>query len=70
MEHLDDIGIIRRGSEMSNFKVPLIIRGKVIEDYEVTHVDRSAGGRSFVTPNPQKYINQIVSESPAILSDL
>jgi Acyl-CoA reductase (LuxC) len=55
---------------MSNFKVPLIIRGKVIEDYEVTHVDRSAGGRSFVTPNPQKYINQIVSESPAILSDL
>jgi hypothetical protein len=55
---------------MIDFKVPLIIRGEVIEDYEITHVDRSAGGRTFVTPSTEKYINQIVSESPAILNDL
>jgi hypothetical protein len=55
---------------MVDFKVPLIIRGNVIEDYEVTHVDRSAGGRSFATPDPQKYVHQIVADSPAILNDL
>jgi hypothetical protein len=55
---------------MSDFKVPLIIRGKTIEDYEISYVDRSAGGRTFVTPSTEKYINQVVSDSPAILNDL
>lgn len=55
---------------MADFKVPLIIRGEIIEDYEVEFHDRSAGGRSFVTPNVAKYIQRVVTNSPAILQDL
>jgi acyl-CoA reductase-like NAD-dependent aldehyde dehydrogenase len=55
---------------MADFKVPLIIRGEIIEDYEVEFHDRSAGGRSFITPNVAKYIKRVVTASPAILQDL
>jgi hypothetical protein len=55
---------------MVDFKVPLFIRGEMIEDYEVEHHDRSAGGRSFTTPSAAKYINKIVAKSAATLADL
>jgi hypothetical protein len=55
---------------MPDFKLPLIVRGEVIEDYEVEFSDRSAEGRSFVTPSVARHIHQLVSKSPAILSDL
>jgi Acyl-CoA reductase (LuxC) len=54
---------------MSDFKVPLIIRGEVIEDYEVEHHDRSLG-RSFLTPNVAKYADRMVAKSAAALNDL
>ena len=49
---------------MSDFKVPLIIRGEVIEDYEVPHHDRSLG-RSFLTPNVAKYADRMVAKCAA-----
>ena len=54
---------------MSDFKVPLIIRGEVIEDYEVQHHDRSLG-RSFLTANVAKYADRMVAKSAAALNDL
>jgi hypothetical protein len=56
-------------TDMSDFKVPLIIRGEVIEDYEVQHHDRSLG-RSFLTPNVAKYADRMVAKSAAALNDL
>jgi hypothetical protein len=54
---------------MSDFKVPLIIRGEVIEDYEVEHRDGGLG-RSFLTPNVAKYVDRMVAKSAAALYDL
>jgi hypothetical protein len=55
---------------MADFKVPLIIRGEIIEDYAAEYQDRGAGGRSFITPDAAKYVRRIVARSPAILEDL
>ena len=55
---------------MVDFKVPLIIRGEVIEDYEIEHIDRSANGRKFLTPDAGKYAHRLGSKSAAILEDL
>jgi hypothetical protein len=55
---------------MADFKVPLIIRGEIIDDYEVEHIDRSANGRSFLTPDAGKYAHRLASKSAAILEDL
>jgi len=54
---------------MSDFKVPLIIRGEVIEDYEVEHRDGGLG-RSFLTPNVANYVDRMVAKSAAALFDL
>jgi hypothetical protein len=54
---------------MADFKVPLIIRGEIIEDYEVEYGDRG-GGRSFITPNVHKYIDRVVNKDPLSLADL
>lgn len=53
---------------MTDFKVPLVIRGEVIEDYEVTHEDRGTG-RKFMTPDVGKYIDKLVTR-PENLMDL
>lgn len=55
---------------MADFDVPLIVRGQVIEDYEIEHLDRSSTGRSFRTVNAGKYVGQIVNKNPESLSDL
>ena len=55
---------------MADFKVPLIVRGEIIEDYEVDFADRSGAGRSFTTPDVGKYISKVVTTSPAVLEDL
>ena len=52
------------------FKVPLIIRGQIIEDYTVEYPDRSGSGNSFVTPDVGKYVDQLVNRDPSSLSDL
>jgi hypothetical protein len=54
---------------MAEFKVPLIIRGEIIEDYELEFHDRGSDG-TFVTPSVKKYVNQLVAKSPSVLEDL
>jgi hypothetical protein len=54
---------------MPDFRVPLIIRGEVIEDYEVTHEDRSGTGRTFLTPDVSKYVDKLATRAET-LSDL
>jgi Acyl-CoA reductase (LuxC) len=54
---------------MTDFNVPLIIRGQIIEDYEVDYVDRS-GGLKFKTPDVRKYIGQLVTDNPVSQLDM
>jgi len=50
-------------------QVPLIIRGKLIEDYELEFGGRN-GGRSFRTPDVSKYIDQLTLSAPSKMADL
>jgi len=53
---------------MKVYKVPLVIRGEVIEDYTIEYPGRK-GGVSFVTPDVNKYMRRLVT-TPAALDDL
>ncbi|MET0379473.1 MAG: acyl-CoA reductase [Spongiibacteraceae bacterium] len=53
---------------MKVFKVPLIIRGEVIDDFTVEYPGRK-GGVSFVTPDVNKYLKKLTT-TPASLEDL
>tara|TARA_B110000211_G_scaffold235027_1_gene308662 strand:- start:13925 stop:15472 length:1548 start_codon:yes stop_codon:yes gene_type:complete len=55
---------------MADFNVPLIIRGEIIEDYEMEFGDRSGAGRSFMTPDVGKYIDKLVCKRGELLADL
>jgi len=55
---------------MADFKVPLIIRGEIIEDYEVEFGDRSEAGRTFATPSVAKYVDRLITRTPLGLMDL
>ena len=50
------------------YEIPIILRGKLIRDY--THTFGGRNGASFVTPSPQKYVNQIPLSDPSKLRDL
>lgn len=54
---------------MHDFKVPLIIRGEIIEDYSVQYADRN-GTLRFETPDAKKYIRQLVTDNPLSQLDL
>jgi len=54
---------------ITSYHVPLIIRGRVIEDMEVTHGGRRGGVR-FTTPDIRKHIGQLALASPSDLADL
>jgi hypothetical protein len=54
---------------ITRYHVPLIIRGRVIEDMEVTHGGRRGGVR-FTTPDIRKHIGQLALASPSDLADL
>jgi hypothetical protein len=54
---------------MLDFKVPLIIRGHIIEDYSVSYADRN-GTLQFQTPDAKKYLRQLVSANPMAQADL
>ncbi|WP_340317356.1 acyl-CoA reductase [Rhizorhabdus argentea] len=54
---------------MAEFQVPLIIRGKVIEAYDVEFGGRG-GATSFTTPSAYKYANDLVLSRPSAMSDL
>src|SRR5258708_6179524 len=58
------------GADMDTFKVPLIIRGEIIEDYELEFGNRAGSGSGFVTPDVSKYIRKLVNNDPASLLDL
>jgi hypothetical protein len=55
---------------MSNkLRVPLIIRGKLIEDYALEFGGRH-GGVAFETPDVSKYVDQLTLSTPSKLADL
>ncbi|WP_340316950.1 acyl-CoA reductase [Rhizorhabdus argentea] len=54
---------------MAEFQVPLIIRGKVIEDYDVEFGGRG-GAASFTTPSVSKYLSDLVLTRPSAMADL
>lgn len=51
------------------FRVPLIIRGEVIEDYEIDHGGRR-GGVSFRAPDIAKHIAKLPLRTPSKMADL
>jgi hypothetical protein len=54
---------------MANFHVPLIIRGRIINDADLTFGGRH-GGMSFTTPDVKKHLAALTVSSPASLADL
>jgi hypothetical protein len=50
---------------MKTYQVPLIIRGKIIDDYTIEHKGRK-GGVSFVTPDVNKYMRQLTTSAGAL----
>jgi hypothetical protein len=53
----------------NNLQVPLIIRGKLIEDYDLEFGGRH-GGVAFNTPDVKKYVDQLTLSRPSQLADL
>jgi len=51
----------------SEFNVPLIIRGEIIDDYEVSFAGRN-GGVAFRTPDVSKYMNRLTKGDAAALA--
>jgi hypothetical protein len=54
---------------ITRYNVPLIIRGRVIEDREISHGGRR-GGVSFTTPDLAKHLSALTLASPSDLADL
>ena len=54
---------------MANYKVPLIIRGEVIEDTEVEYGGRNPETR-FRTADVRKHIDRLPLTAPSALADL
>ena len=51
------------------YRVPLIIRGKVIEGDDITFGGRR-GGVAFTAPDPSKYADQLTLAAPSLMADL
>jgi hypothetical protein len=54
---------------MADFHVPLIIRGQVIDDRDLTFGGRH-GAMSFTTPDVRKHLDKLTLNSPSDLADL
>ena len=54
---------------MTDTIIPLVIRGRVIED-DLVEFGARGGGLRFLAPDPTKYLDQLVLTDPAQLSDL
>jgi len=52
-----------------SFRVPLIIRGEIIEDADVEHGGRR-GGVSFRAPDVAKHIAKLPLRTPSKMADL
>lgn len=57
-----------RKDSVTDFKVPLIIRGEIIEDYGPEFGDRSGG--LFTTPDVKKYLRLLIDDRASSLIDL
>src|ERR1700730_3485035 len=57
------------GSTMAKFNVPLILRGKVIEDADVEFGGRR-GGSGFTSADVRKYLGALPLSTPSALRDL
>src|SRR3546814_134635 len=51
------------------FRVPLIIRGEIIDDGEIDHGGRR-GGVSFQAPDISKYVAKLPLRTPSLMADL
>jgi len=51
------------------FRVPLVIRGEVIEEDAVSHGGRG-GGISFTAPDVAAYLGKLALSTPSSMSDL
>jgi len=51
------------------YRVPLIIRGKIIDDYELEFGGRH-GALRFTTPDVEKYVDELTLGTPSKLADL
>jgi hypothetical protein len=54
---------------MTDFHVPLIIRGEIIDDKDLIFGGRH-GGASFTTPDLRKHLDKLTLSSPSALADL
>ena len=54
---------------MSTLRVPLFLRGELVEGDWVGFGGRSSAG-AFVAPDPRKYVDQLPLASPMALADL
>ena len=57
------------GKPMAKYHVPLIIRGKIIEDADLAFGGRR-GGSSFTSADVRKYLDKLPLSTPSALSDL
>jgi len=64
MQSVIDKPIEKPTIEMVDYKIPIIARGRVIDDYSLTFGGRH-GSALFQTPDAKKYLNQIVLKNPA-----
>lgn len=55
--------------ELAEYAVPIIARGKIINDYSLTFGGRY-GSATFIAPDPKKYLQQIVLSNPSHLKNL
>ena len=53
---------------MTEYQIPIVARGEVIEDYEITHNGRY--GATFTSPDPNKYLSKILLPSRRELESL
>ncbi|MFX0051632.1 MAG: acyl-CoA reductase [Candidatus Hodarchaeota archaeon] len=58
----------RDSVEQTEFRIPIITRGQIIDDYSVSFGGRF--GATFTTPDARKYINNIALTNPSNLKDL
>ncbi len=54
---------------MSEFRVPMFLRGQVVEDDWIEYGGRGASG-GFEAPDPAKYVEQLPLENPMAMADL
>lgn len=58
----------RDSIEQTEFKIPILTRGRIIDDYTLSFGGRY--GATFTTPDAKKFVNKIALTNPSDLKDL